>query len=88
MRAKGINAANIAAVLGGSPGLVVMGDDSWLRDCGFKSQCCIPDEHFFILICCKKCYFLFEKTANRRKEAGVGPFNKNIAAVTECGEFA
>ena len=25
-------------VLGGSPGLVVMGDDSYLRACGFKSQ--------------------------------------------------
>ena len=31
--------------LGGSPGLVVMGDDSCSRGCGFESQCHILDGH-------------------------------------------
>ena len=35
---------------GGSPGLVVMGDDSCLRGCGFKSQCCILDGYFHICL--------------------------------------
>ena len=30
---------------GGSPGLVVIGDDSCLRGCGFESQRCILDGH-------------------------------------------
>ena len=32
-------------LLGGSPGLVVMGDDSCSRGHGFESQHCILDEH-------------------------------------------
>ena len=32
--------------LGGSPELVVMGDDSRLKGHGFESQCCILDGHF------------------------------------------
>ena len=32
----------------GSPGLVVMGDDSCLKGCGFKSLCCILNGHFHI----------------------------------------
>ena len=31
---------------GGSPGLVVMGDDSCLKGCGFKSRHRILDGHF------------------------------------------
>ena len=31
---------------GGSPGLVVMGDDSCFRGHGFESQCCRLDGHF------------------------------------------
>ena len=33
--------------MGGSPGLVVMGDDSWSRGCGFESLCRIMDAEFF-----------------------------------------
>ena len=51
---------------GGSPGLVVMGDDSCLRGCVFESRCHIPDGHFFTLICVK-IYCLFEKTKSKRK---------------------
>ena len=39
--------------MGGSPGLVVMGDDSCLKGRGFESQRHILDGHFFTLICCK-----------------------------------
>ena len=31
---------------------------------------------FFSLICCINCIVLFEKTENKQKEAGVGPFKK------------
>ena len=34
---------------GRSPGLVVMGGDSYSKCCGFKSMCHIPDGHFFQL---------------------------------------
>ena len=37
---------------GGSPGLVVMGRDSYSS--GFESQHHILDGHFFTSICCKK----------------------------------
>ena len=40
---------------GWSRGLVVMGDNSCSRGCGFESQCCILDGHIFSLICCKNC---------------------------------
>ena len=38
---------------GGSPGLVVMGEDSCSEGRGFESRCHILDGHFFTLICCK-----------------------------------
>ena len=37
-----------------SPGLVVMGGDSYSEDHGFKSQQHILGGHFFTFICCKK----------------------------------
>ena len=40
-------------LLGGSPGLVVMGGDSCSKGRGFESQCNILDRHFFTLTCCK-----------------------------------
>ena len=49
---------------------MVMGDDLCLRGRGFESQSRILDGHFFLLKLC----FLFEKTENKQKEAGVGPF--------------
>ena len=54
------------AVLGGSPGVVVMGDDSCSRGRGFESERRILDGHFlhcFVI----KLYCLFEKTKNVRK---------------------
>ena len=63
--------------MGGSPGLVVMGDDSYLRVCGFEPLRRILDGHFshwFVV----KMYCLFEKTEKTKKEAGLGPFKKNI----------
>ena len=41
--------------LGGSPGLVVMGDDSCSKCCGFESWLRILDGHFFTLISCNNC---------------------------------
>ena len=37
---------------------------------------------FLTLICCKILYCLFEKTENKRKGAGVGPFKKVF--ITQC----
>ena len=39
--------------LGGSPDLVIMGDDLCSRGRGFESRRHILDGHFFALICCK-----------------------------------
>ena len=62
---------------------MVMGDSSCSNGCGFKSRRHILDGHFFTLICCKNCIVcLFEKTKNKQKEAGVGPFTKKI--MNEC----
>ena len=61
-------------VIGGNPGLVVMGGDSRSEGRGFESWRQILDGHFFTYICYKNLYCLFEKTKNKRKEAGVGPF--------------
>ena len=62
---------------GGSPGRVVIGGDSWSEGCGFESQHCTQDGHFFTYICCKNCLFVW-KDENKQKEAGNGPFKKNI----------
>ena len=43
------------ATLVGSPGLVVMEGDSYLRGRGFESQHHILDGHFFKNICCQNC---------------------------------
>ena len=40
-------------MLGGSPGLVVMGGDSCSKGCVIESKHCILDGHFFTFICCK-----------------------------------
>ena len=45
--------------LGGSPGLVVMGDDSCSKCCGFEYQHHFLDGHFFTLICCKIVLFVW-----------------------------
>ena len=43
--------------LGGSPGLVVMGGDSWSEGCGFESWHRKLDGYFFTHICCLNCNF-------------------------------
>ena len=45
-------------LFGGSPGVVVMGEDWCSRGCEFKSQHRILDGHFFTFICCKICIAL------------------------------
>ena len=40
-------------ILGGSPGLVVMGRDSLSEGCGFESRHHILDGHFFTYIFCE-----------------------------------
>ena len=51
---------------GGSPGLVVMGDDSCSRGCGFESRRRILNGHFFTFVCLKR-------PKINRKKAEVGP---------------
>ena len=58
---------NIISTLGGSPGLVVMGDDSCSRGRGFESRHRITDGHD--IVC-------FKRPKINEKEAGVGPFEK------------
>ena len=61
---------------GGNPGLVVMGDDSCLKCCGFESWHRVLDGHFFTLICCKSCIVCLKRRKINEKEAGNGTFLK------------
>ena len=65
-------------MVGGSPGLVVMGRDSCFKGRGFESWHHILDGHFFTYICCKNCIVCLKKTKNKRKRGRVGPFFKSI----------
>ena len=57
---------------------MVMGDDSCSRGRGFESWLCILHSHdLFHIDLLLKLYSLFEKTENKQKETGVGPFLKN-----------
>ena len=67
---------NKRAILGGSPALVVFGDDSCSKGHGFESQRHILDRHFFTLICCKICIVCLKRPKINEKEAEVGPFLK------------
>ena len=53
-----------------------MVDNSCSRGCGFKSQHCILDGHFFAWICCKNCIVCLKRPKWNEKEAGVDPFFK------------
>ena len=68
----------------GSPGLVVMGDDSCLKGCGFESERCILVDilTFFTLICCKNCIVCLKRPKITEKEAGVGTFLTNECLAT------
>ena len=61
--------------MGGSPGLVVMGDDSSLRGHEFKSRQRILDGYFFTSICCKNCIVFLTRPKINKKEAEVDPFD-------------
>ena len=67
--------------IGGSPGLVIMGRDSCSEGCGFKSRHHILDGHFFTYICCKNCNVCLKRPKINEKEAGVGPFLKNLCFI-------
>ena len=59
---------NKLTLMGGSPGLVVMGKDSHSKGCGFESRHRILDGHFFTYICCKNCNDVcLKKTENKLK---------------------
>ena len=52
---------------------MVLGDDSYLKGCGFESWCRTLDGHFFTMICCKNCIVCLERPKINENEAGVGP---------------
>ena len=58
--------------LGGSPDLVIMGDDLCSRGRGFESRRHILDGHFFSLICCKNWIVCLKRPKINEKEAGIG----------------
>ena len=57
-----------------SPGLVVIGDDSCLTGHGFESLCHILDGHFFTLICCKTCIFVWKDRKWMKKRPRLAHF--------------
>ena len=64
--------------MGGSPGLVVMGDDSHSRGHGFESWRHILNRHeIFHIDLLQKLYCLFEKTENKWKGGLSYPFIKD-----------
>ena len=64
--------------LNGSPGLVVMGDDSCSRGHGFESRSHILDGIFSTLIRCKNCNDVsLESTKINKKWPGLAHFLKN-----------
>ena len=56
---------------GGSPGLVVMGDDSCLRGCGFESRHCILDWHDIFCINLLYLDCLFQRPKMNKKRPGL-----------------
>ena len=60
----------------GTPGLVVMIDDSCLKVRGFESQRCILDGHISHWYVVKIELFIWEKPKINEKEAGVAHFFK------------
>ena len=73
--------SNKCCLLGGSPGLVVMGGDSCSKGCEFESQHRMMDRHLFTFICCKNCYVGFEKTKIMEEEADDGLFFKKCCLI-------
>ena len=58
---------------------MVMGGDSCLESCGFKSRHRILDGHFFTYICCKNCndVCLKEPKINYKRGPGWPIFKRN-----------
>ena len=65
--------------LGGSPGIVVIGDNSCSRGRGFESQRRTLDGHLLTLICCKNCIVCLKRLKINEKKSGVGPFFKKVS---------
>ena len=61
-----------------SPGLVVMERDSRSEGWGFESQHHILDGNFSHIFVAKNCNVCLKRQKINEKEAGVGPFFKNI----------
>ena len=53
---------------------MVMGVDSCTKGRVFKSQHCILDGHFFIIICCKRCNVCLKKAKINEKRPGMAHF--------------
>ena len=65
----------------GSPGLVVMGDDSCSKGCGFKSWRRILDGHDFFShwFFCKNCIICLKRTKLNKKRPGLAFLKKTLA---------
>ena len=73
-----ISASKNVFLMGGSPGLVVMGGDSCSKDCGFESQHRILYGHFSQLFAVNIVVFV-RKDENKRKTGRGWPiFAKNV----------
>ena len=57
---------------------MVMGRDSRSKGREFEYLHCILDGHSLTYICCKNCNVCLKRPKINEKEAGVGPFKKNI----------
>ena len=55
-------------LIGGSPGLVVMGRESQSDGCGFESQHYLLEGHFFTLICYKNCPVCWKKIEKLKRK--------------------
>ena len=75
-------------LLSGSPGLVVMGDDSCLKGCVFKSRRRILDGHFdiFHIDLLYRLFCLFEKAKNKQKRGRVPPPQKKLVFLLVLSE--
>ena len=61
---------------GGSPGLVVMGDDSRLESRRFESRCFMLDGYFHICLLYKNCNIYLKRLKINVKEARICPIKK------------
>ena len=57
---------------------MVMGSNSCLKGCGYKSWRHILDGYFFTLTCCNNCIACLNRPKINEKEAGVGPLRKKL----------